>query len=117
VEDPLRNLRTKFFYTLLITAFTILLVGCPPRVSIEKINRDPGHYAGKEITIAGRVTSSFGAFGSGVFQLDDGTGQMWVYSRYGVPANGAKVAATGIIKQGFTFGGRAFATILERTKS
>ena len=113
----MRNLSRKFFYATLITAFTILLVGCPPRVSIEKINRDPGRYAGKEITIAGRVTSSFGAFGSGVYQLDDGTGQMWVYSRsYGVPANGAKVAATGIIKQGFTFGGRSFATILERTK-
>jgi hypothetical protein len=107
----------KLSYVALISIFTVCLVGCPPRVSIEKINRDPGRYAGKEITIAGRVSSSFGALGSGVFQIDDGTGQMWVYSQsYGVPGNGAKVAVTGIIKQGFAVGGRSFATILTETQ-
>lgn len=100
-----------------LAIFTVLLAGCPPRVSIEKINRDPGHYAGKEVTIAGRVTSSFGALGSGVFQIDDGTGQMWVYSQsYGVPGNDAKVTVTGTIKQGFNLGGRSFATILTETQ-
>lgn len=94
-----------------------LLAGCPPRVSIEKINRDPGRYSGKEVTIAGQVKSSFGALGTGVFQIDDGTGTMWVYSqRYGVPANGARVAVTGTISQGFSFGGRSFATILQETQ-
>ena len=107
----------KFLFAALIAIFTVLLAGCPPRVSIEKINRDPGRYAGKEVTIAGRVSSSFGALGSGVFQIDDGTGTMWVYSQsYGVPGNGAKVVVTGIIKQGFSLGGRSFATILTETQ-
>jgi len=107
----------KVVFATLIGIFAVLLVGCPPRVSIEKINRDPGRYAGKEVTIAGRVSSSFGALGSGIFQIDDGTGTMWVYSQsYGVPANGAKVAVTGVIKQGFSVGGRSFATILTETQ-
>jgi hypothetical protein len=96
---------------------SLLLAGCPPRESIEKINRDPGRFAGKEITIAGHVTDSFGALGSGVFEIDDGTGTMWVLSkRYGVPGNGAKVTVTGHIQQGFAFGGRNFATILIETE-
>jgi hypothetical protein len=96
---------------------TLALIGCPGQTSIERINRDPGRYVSREVTIAGHVTNSFGALGSGVYQVDDGTGQMWVFSQsFGVPANGAKVAVTGTIGQGFSFGGRSFAIILRQSK-
>lgn len=109
--------RAKAFSVLLVSLAALLLAGCPPRESIAKINQDPGRFAGKEISIAGRVTDSFGALGTGVFQIDDGTGTMWVFSeRYGVPGNGANLAVTGRIQQGFAFGGRNFATILRETE-
>ncbi|PYX87029.1 MAG: hypothetical protein DMG68_13195 [Acidobacteria bacterium] len=105
---------------LLLAAFVIfgfVLVGCPTHTSIANITRDPGHFAGKDVTVAGHVSDSFGALGAGVFQIDDGTGTIWVYSgSYGVPSNGAKVAVTGRIEQGFSFGGRSFATILRETQ-
>ena len=107
----------KAFSVLLVTLVGLLLAGCPPRESIAKINQDPGRFAGKEISIAGRVTDSFGALGTGVFQIDDGSGTMWVFSKkYGVPGNGAKLAVTGLVEQGFAFGGRNFATILRETE-
>jgi hypothetical protein len=96
---------------------TIFLLGCPPRATIAEINRDPGKYQGKEITVAGMVSDSFGALGSGVFQIDDGTGRLWVFSQsYGVPGSGAKVSVTGRLQQGFSFGGRSFALILRQTQ-
>jgi len=102
---------------LLLMAATLVLAGCPTRTSIEKINRDPGRYAGREVAIGGRVSNSFGLLGSGVFQVEDGTGQIWVFSqRYGVPSNGAKVGVRGTISQGFSFGGRSFAVILKETE-
>lgn len=111
------KMRTRMLSAVLIGLCTLLLAGCPQRTTIANINRDPGRYTGKEVTIAGQVSSSFGALGSGVFQLDDGTGRMWVFSQnYGVPGNGSKVAVTGQIAQGFNFGGRNFATILKETK-
>lgn len=111
------RIHTRILSTVLVAVAALCLAGCPPRESIEKINRDPGRYAGKEISIAGRVTSSFGALGSGVYEIDDGTGRMWVFSHnYGVPGDGARVAATGRIEQGFTFGGRTFATILRESE-
>jgi hypothetical protein len=111
------NTSQKTIAAVLLTMTTILLAGCPPRVSIADINRDPGRYANKDISVGGRVSSSFGALGSGVFQIDDGTGTIWVYSQsYGVPANGAKVGVTGRISQGFSFGGRSFAVILRETE-
>jgi len=111
------RMRTRFLSVLLLSLGMLLLAGCPPRESIAKINQDPGRFAGKEISIAGQVTDSFGALGSGVFQVDDGTGSMWVFSaKYGVPSSGAKLAVTGHIEQGFAFGGRNFAIILRETE-
>ena len=109
--------QSKVLAAVLLVVGAIILAGCPTRTTIEKINRDPGRYAGKEVTIAGRVTNSFGALGTGVFELEDGTGRMWVFSeRYGVPGREAKLAVTGRIEQGFSFGGRSFATILRETE-
>jgi hypothetical protein len=107
----------RLSFTLLIVAGSLILAACPTRTSIERINRDPGRYVGKEVAIAGHVTTSFGALGTGVFEVDDGTGRMWVFSeRYGVPGNGAKVGVRGRIEQGFSFGGRNFATIMRETE-
>lgn len=111
------RMRTRILVAMLTGLSCLWLAGCPQRTTIGKINGDPGKFAGKEVTIAGRVTNSFGALGSGVFEVDDGTGRMWVFSQnYGVPNNGAKVAVTGQIQQGFSFGGRNFGTILKETE-
>jgi hypothetical protein len=116
-ENRVTRMSARAVSVLLVTTVALLLAGCPPRESIEKINRDPARFAGKDITIAGRVTDSFGALGSGVFQIDDGTGTMWVLSeKFGIPGSGANLAVTGRIQQGFAFGGRNFATILRETQ-
>jgi hypothetical protein len=101
-----------------VVAAMILMVGCPTQTSIADINKDPGHFAGKDVSIHGAVSDSFGALGNGVFQIDDGTGRMWVYSQnFGVPSNGTKTAVTGRIEQGFAFGGRTFGVILRETEA
>lgn len=83
------GMRTRALPVLMLILAALLLAGCPPRESIARINRDPGRFAGKEISIAGRVTDSFGALGTGAFQIDDGTGTMWVFSeKFGIPGNG-----------------------------
>jgi hypothetical protein len=116
-ENRVSKLLGRLSLTLLIVAGSLILTACPTRTSIERINRDPGRYVGKEVAIAGHVTTSFGALGTGVFEVDDGTGRMWVFSeRYGVPGNGARVGIRGRIEQGFSFGGRSFATIMRETE-
>jgi hypothetical protein len=106
------NSRIALIVAVGVTAMT--MIGCPSPTSIAHINKDPGHYAGKEITIAGRVSRSVGAMGDGIFQIDDGSGRMWVYSQgLGVPGSGSKVAISGHIQQGFSFGGHSFAVVLK----
>jgi hypothetical protein len=100
-----------------VTVAVLLLAACPPRESIESINRDPGRFHGREITVVGRVVNSFAVMGQGVYEIDDGTGRIWVFSdKYGVPGRSGGVAVTGRIEQGFSLGGRNFATILRETR-
>jgi len=106
----------KLSSVLVAASFAVLLTACPSRTSIAKLNADPGRYAGQEVTIAGHVTDSFGALGHGIFQVDDGTGTMWVLAQSGVPGANAKVAVTGQLQQGISFGGRNFATVLKETE-
>jgi len=111
------TIHTRTVVVLLLVFGVLLLAGCPPRVSIASLNQDPGRYAGKEVTIAGRVVDSFGALGRGVFAVDDGSGTMWVVAgQYGIPGAGAKLAVTGRVEQGFSLAGRNFATILRETE-
>jgi len=107
----------RFFLVAAMAVGMLFLAGCQPRTTIAEINRDPGRFSGKDVTVAGQVSDAFSVLGKGVFQLDDGTGKIWVYSQdYGVPGNGNQVAVTGRIEQGFAFGGRTFGMILRETE-
>lgn len=103
---------------LALIAGTLILTACPPHESIAAINRDPGRYAGREITVGGRVVESIGALGFGFFKIDDGSGTLWVYSQnFGTPSNGSKVGVVGRLDmQGINVMGRNFGMILKETQ-
>ena len=70
----------------LVTLALAALAGCRTTTTIADINRDPGRFTGKEITISGKVSDAFGGLGNGVFSVDDGTGKIWVFSQnFGLP--------------------------------
>ena len=100
--------------SLLLTA-VFLLTACPSQTTISRINADPGRYRNKEVAIVGNVTDSYGVLGNGAYEIDDGTGRIWVVTRRGVPSRGARVGAKGRVYTGFNWGGRNFGTVLEET--
>ena len=105
--------KAAIFFVLL--GGTLLLTACPSQTNIAKINADPDRYRRKEVGIAGRVTDSYGAAGVGAYEIDDGTGKIWVATRHGVPSRGAHVGAKGYVRNGFSFGGRSYGTVMEET--
>ena len=92
---------------------TLLFTACPSQTNIAKINANPDRYRGKEVGIAGRVTDSYGALNAGAYEIDDGTGRIWVATRHGVPSRGSHVGAKGYVRNGFSFAGRSYGTIME----
>jgi hypothetical protein len=106
--------KASLLFTPLLVA--LFLVACGT-TKIADVNHDPGRYAGKEITISGRVSTSVGIFKQGAFEVDDGTGKMWVLSdQFGVPAQDASVKVTGTVESGATIAGQPFGTILRETR-
>jgi hypothetical protein len=103
---------------LLLIAATLILTACPPTPSVSEIQNNPGKYSGKEIGIHGTVDQTFGALGTGAYQVDDGTGRIWVLSQgYGVPGRGAKVKVAGTLIQGASFGGRNLGLAIRQTRA
>ncbi len=92
----------------------LFLAGCPEQAHVSDVEHDPNHFRGKEIAIKGNVNESFAFMGQGAFQIDDGTGKIWVISQnYGVPGKGKEVVVVGHVVGGISFGARTFATALE----
>lgn len=105
----------RFLAPLLFCASVLLLASCT-QTKISDINSDPAKYSAKDVTIAGRVVTSFGISNQGAFELDDGTGRLWVWSTgFGVPAQGSTVVVTGRVQAGVAIGGRFFANVLRET--
>jgi len=100
---------------LVILCGALLLTACPSQTNISKINADPGRYRGKEVGIVGRVTDSYGVLGNGAYEIDDGTGRIWVATRRGIPSRGSQVGTKGYVHNGFSFGGRSYGTVIEET--
>src|SRR5213082_1853926 len=103
----------RIFYFSVTLIIGVLLAACE-QTKISQINADPGRYMNKEVAVVGRVTQSNGLLGKGIYQVDDGTGRLWVYSTSrGVPTKGAKVGVKGRIMPTLTLFGINYATVMQ----
>lgn len=97
-------------------ALMVLIAGCE-RTRISDINKHPEDYAGSEVTIAGKVTSSVASANPGTFQVDDGSGRIWVLSTSNeVPAQGTQIAVTGLVESKTDLGSTALVTALQEIR-
>jgi hypothetical protein len=114
-KETLMQLAKRLGFATLVLATVVLLTACPSQTTISRINADPARYRNKEVAIVGVVRDSYGVMGNGAYEIDDGTGRLWVVTRRGVPSRGSRVGARGRVYNGFQFGGRNFGTVLEET--
>ena len=95
----------------------LLLVGmnaCSRTIRIRDLLDRPQEYDGKTVQVEGTVTQSAGILGTGAFEVDDGTGRIYVVARGGgVPREGAKTKAKGRFESVFSLLGRTMAAIVQ----
>ena len=82
----------------------LLGAGCT-HMTVNKLMAQPARYHNREVALKGDVVKSVGVLGHGVYQLDDGTGTIWVYSTHGMPRQGARVKVWGRVKDVVDLGG------------
>lgn len=92
-----------------------LLTGCASSVRISRLVNQPARYQNRMVQVNGEVTNSFGALVAGVYQVDDGTGKIYVLSNGGPPTRGSRVRVKGRVTPGVTFAGRSFGTTIRES--
>lgn len=114
--------RQVIFLTILVGVAALLMVGCEEeRTWIHSILDSPRHFYDKEVIIAGTVTdtSSGSVFfgGDRAYEVDDGTGRIWVITRDRLPDRRDEVGLRGRVDGGIRmFGGRAGVVIREHER-
>lgn len=100
---------------LLLPALLGLALGaCAPTLRIRDLLDEPQRYDGRTVQVQGTVTQSAGLFGTGAYQIDDGTGSIYVIAQgQGVPRQGAKTKAKGRFESVFNLAGRTIAAIVQ----
>ena len=106
----IRNLRAS----LLVSIAVIGLSGCSRTIRIRDLLDRPQEYEGKTVQVEGTVTQSASVLGSGAYEIDDGTGKIYVVARSGgVPREGAKTRAKGRFESVFNLLGRTLTAIVQ----
>lgn len=104
----------------LAIALVLLVAGCEKTQSISGILRDPDKFIGRDVTIAGEVrkvyTVPLGIAEPGAYQVDDGTGVIWVITKYGAPREGAKVGLKGTVSSPLKILGDHFGAVIREEK-
>lgn len=95
----------------LVAAAAVFLSACGS-VKIGRVLADPTRYHNKNVRVEGTVTNSYGALVTGVYQVQDDTGKIYVLSNRGVPSKGAQVKVSGTVMNGVTVGGKPYGTAI-----
>jgi len=105
-----RGVRTSVMLGMVFVGLT----ACSRTIHIKDLLDRPQEYDGKTVEVEGTVTQSAGVLGTGAFEIDDGTGKIFVIAKgQGVPRQGAKTKAQGRFESIFSFLGRTMAAIVQ----
>jgi len=115
-DRPIRPSFRSFAFVGLFLA--LLAAGCDKVTPIAEVLADPTKYEEKTVRIAGKVTSAIAVMGTGLYEVEDGTGKLAVVAKGGgVPREGTLVGVEGTMRTGFTIGTQSLTVMLEDRRS
>src|SRR5688500_4120755 len=88
----------------ILVAGALTSVACASTRTIKQLLADPARYRDDTVKLSGEVIDSYSLANRGAYQIDDGTGRLWVVSETGVPRKSARVTVKGTVREGFNFG-------------
>lgn len=95
------KLKVSVGWAVLVALVAAVLFSACEQKTVRQIIAEPDRYRNRDVGVAGEVVRSLSLLGKGAYEVDDGTGRLWVISGKGVPRTGAHVAVKGRIKDGF----------------
>ncbi|NOZ62725.1 MAG: hypothetical protein GXO74_13720 [Calditrichaeota bacterium] len=106
------------FAKAMIVFLALTIIGCAASTRINDIRQDSRRYHNRIVNVSGVVknTVTMPILGIGIYQIDDGTGTLWVKPKGAIPFKGDRVSVTGKIKVGLTISGKSFGLVLIESK-
>ncbi len=83
---------------------------------VGDIMAHPTQHRGKTVTIRGKVINQAGILGVGTYELQDGSGSIWVLTQAGIPELQTEVFIKGQPNEGVTIAGKNFGTTIQEEK-
>lgn len=101
----------------LLAISALMVAGCKEkRTMISWILENPDRYYAKDVTLAGHVTQAHSVnlyiAEAGAYEVDDGSGKIWVVTKAGVPEEGKEVGIKGRVDGGVKLFGEKFGTVI-----
>ncbi len=91
----------------------LMLAGCASTIDIGRLLDEPQRYDGRTVQVEGTVTRSAGILGIGAYEMEDGTGSIFVVAQgQGVPREGARTKVKGTFRSVFSMMGNTVAAIV-----
>lgn len=95
----------------------IVVVGCnDSRTRIANILQRPDDFVSRDVTVGGNVTKTYAVnliiAEFGAYQVDDGTGKIWVITKNGVPSEGRAVGVRGTVSSGLRLKGEVLGAVI-----
>lgn len=94
----------------------ILLSGCAS-TKISDILANPDKYVGTEVRVSGTVIDRYWVdilgLKAGAYQIDDGSGKIWVITNQEPPAEDKKASAKGTVSTSGKIGDRNFGIVIK----
>jgi len=96
----------------------LLVSGCTKTTKTGDITANSAQYNGKTVNISGYVGDTIwnAPTGRGAYQVNDGSGNIWVVTSKDPPAKGVKISVTGTVSPAFTLGDKTLGTVVNETK-
>ncbi len=98
-----------------ILCITVFATGCGS-TKISDILANPNKYADKEVVVSGTVTEKYWVqllgLKTGAYQIDDGSGKIWVLTKQEPPSEGQKTSAKGTVSIAGKIGDRSFGNVI-----
>ena len=117
----LRKKKVRFWHIhgQLLSGISLILIlanSCA-NPKILNIKNNIEEFKNQEVTLNGKVieTLAIPFVRTGAYQLDDGSGRIWVLSAKNVPERGNQVIVTGTITVGVELGGKRFGVMVKET--
>ena len=102
----------------IIVSMMLFVSGCTKTTKTGDITANSAQYDGKTVNISGYVGDTiWNALTSrGAYQVNDGSGNIWVVTSKDPPAKGVKISVTGTVSPAFTLGDKTLGTVVNETK-